>query len=170
MEYDGSAFGTGSAFLARDEYAYDFAQGIGLKALPVNNSDASIIRGELILDTWGEGLNKLPYPASVREGFKKFKKEMLGINVEKRSKELFSLPFSDFMKDYPVELKEWWDNFGPSNWGAASKDTAAAIGIYALQEMDGEAGRMIAIHGREDWERLQRNWPEFCNRHTKIAC
>ena len=139
MEYDGSAFGTGSAFLARDEYAYDFAQGIGLKPLPVNNSDASIIRGELILDTWGEGLNKLPYPASVREGFKKFKKEMLGINVEKRSKELFSLPFSDFMKDYPVELKEWWDNFGPSNWGAASKDTAAAIGIYALQEMDGES-------------------------------
>ena len=64
---------------------------------------------------------------------------MLGINVEKRSKELFSLPFSDFMKDCPVELKEWWDNFGPSNWGAASEDTAAAIGIYALQEMDGES-------------------------------
>lgn len=139
MEYQGDAYGTGSAFLAKDEYAYHFANEIGLTPLPVNNSDASILRGELVLDTWGEGLNKLPYPASVREAFKKFKKEMLAIDVEKRGKELFSLPFSDFLKEYPVELKQWWDNFGPSNWGAASADTAAAIGIYSLQEMDGES-------------------------------
>jgi Flavin containing amine oxidoreductase len=64
---------------------------------------------------------------------------MMAIDVEKRAKELFALPFSDFLKQYPAELKQWWDNFGPSNWGAASEDTAAAIGIYALQEMDGES-------------------------------
>ncbi len=141
MEYEGNVYGTGSAFLTRDEYTYHFAQEIGLPPLPINNSDASIIRGELVLDTWGEGLNKLPYPASVREGFKKFKKEMMAIDVEKRARELFALPFSDFLKAYPGELKEWWDNFGPSNWGAASHDTAAAIGIYSLQEMDGESRR-----------------------------
>jgi protoporphyrinogen oxidase len=139
MEYEGNAYGTGSAFLVRDEYAYHFAQEIGLTPLPVNNSDASIIRGELILDTWGKGLSKLPYSMSVREQFKKFKKEMLEIDVEKRGRELFSVPFSDSLKGYPVELKQWWDNFGPSNWGAASHDTAAAIGISALQEMDGES-------------------------------
>ena len=141
MEYEGNAYGTGSAFLVRDEYAYHFAKEIGLTPLPVNNSDASIIRGELILDTWGEGLSKLPYPISVREQFKKFKKDMLAIDIEKRGRELFSLPFSDFLRDYPIELKGWWDNFGPSNWGAASADTAAAIGIASLQEMDGESRR-----------------------------
>jgi protoporphyrinogen/coproporphyrinogen III oxidase len=139
MEYEGSAYATGSAFLGKDEYAYNFAKEIGMTPLPVNSPDASIIRGELVLDTWGDGLDKLPYPPAVRDSFKKFKKEMLAIEVEKRAKELFDKPFSDFMKGYPEELKQWWDNFGPSNWGAASEETAAPVGIFALQEMAGES-------------------------------
>jgi oxygen-dependent protoporphyrinogen oxidase len=139
MEYEGSTYATGAAFLVKDEYAYSFAQEIGLPLLPIDSSDASIIRGQLIPDTWGDGLDKLPYPAAVREGFKKFKKEMLAIDVEKRSKELYEKPFSDFLKGYPDELKQWWDNFGPSNWGAASEGTAAAVAIEALQEMGGES-------------------------------
>ena len=135
MEYEGSTYATGSAFLAKDEYAYHFAKEIGLEPLPVNSPDASIIRGELVPDTWGEGLSKLPYSPSVRESFKKFKKEMLAIDVEKRGKELFDKPFTDFMKGYPGEIKQWWDNFGPSNWGATSEETAAGIAILALQEM-----------------------------------
>src|SRR5271170_4025846 len=138
-EYEGSTYATGSAFLAKDEYAYSFAQEIGLPLLPVNSPDASIIRGEVVPDTWGDGLDKLPYPPAVREGFKKFKKEMLAIDVEKRSKELYDKPLSDLLKDYPDELKLWWDNFGPSNWGAASEDTASAVAIEALQEMAGES-------------------------------
>lgn len=139
MEYDGSTYATGSAFLVKDEHAYPFAKEIGLTPLPINSSDASIIHGELVLDTWGEGLNKLPYPAPVRESFKKFKKEMLAINVEKRAAELYNQPFSDFLKGYAPELKLWWDTFGPSNWGAASEDTAAALAIENLQEMAGES-------------------------------
>jgi len=139
MEYEGSTYATGSAFLVNDEYSYPFAKEIGLEPLPINSPDASIIRGELILDTWGEGLDKLPYPASIREGFKKFKKEMLAIDVEKRGKELYNKPFSDLLKGYPAELKQWWDTFGPSNWGAASEETAAALAIENLQEMAGES-------------------------------
>jgi len=89
----------------------------------------------LVPDTWGDGLNKLPYPPPVRESFKKFKKEMLAIDVEKRSKEVYGKPFSDFLKGYPEELKLWWDNFGPSNWGATSEETTAGLAIEALQEM-----------------------------------
>jgi len=139
MEYAGSIYATGSAFLTKDEHAYPFAKEIGLEPLPVNSSDASIIRGELVLDTWGEGLGKLPYSASIRESFKKFKKEMLAIDVDKRTKELYNQPFSDYLKNYPAELKQWWDNFGPSNWGAASEDTAAALAIDTLQEMAEES-------------------------------
>ena len=139
MDYQGNAYATGSAFLSKDEVAYSFAKEIGLEPLPVNSSDPSIIRGELVLDTWGEGLDKLPYPAPLRESFKKFKKEMLAIDVEKRAKELFDKPFSDFLNGHPAEIKEWWDAFGPSNWGAASEDTAAALGIFSLQEMAGES-------------------------------
>jgi oxygen-dependent protoporphyrinogen oxidase len=139
MDYEGSVYATGSAFLAKDEYTYQFAKEIGLELLPVNSPDASILRGELIPDTWGDGLSKLPYPTSVRESFKKFKKEMMAIDVEKRGKELFNKPFSDFMKGYPEELKQWWDAYGPSNWGAASDETAAGLAIEALQEMAGES-------------------------------
>jgi protoporphyrinogen oxidase len=139
MEYEGSVYATGSAFLTTDEYAYRFAKEIGLTPLPINSSDASIIRGELILDTWGEGLSKLPYPAQVRESFKKFKNEMVAIDVDKRVRELDNKPLSDFLKGYPAELKQWWDNFGPSNWGATSEDTNAGLAIQALQEMVDES-------------------------------
>jgi oxygen-dependent protoporphyrinogen oxidase len=139
MQYEGSTYATGSAFLVNDEYAYHFAKELGLELLPIDSPDASILRGELVLDTWGDGLDKLPYPPAVRDSFKKFKKEMLAIDAEKRSKELFNKPFSDFLKGYPAELKQWWDNFGPSNWGAASEETAAALGIFTLQDMVGES-------------------------------
>jgi len=139
MEYEGSTYGTGSAFLVKDEFAYPFAKEIGLEPLPVNSPDGSIIRGELVLDTWGDGLDKLPYSASVREGFKRFKKEMLAIDLEQRRKKLSNQPFSDFLKGYPAELKQWWDTFGPSNWGAVSDDTAAGLAIANLQEMAAES-------------------------------
>jgi len=139
MQYEGSTYATGAAFLVQDEHAYHFAKEIGLEPLPVNCPDPSIIRGELVPDTWGDGLDKLPYPAAVREGFKKFKNEMLGIDVGKRREELYQTPFSDLMKGYPEEIRQWWDAFGPSNWGAASDDTAAALAIFSLQEMAGQS-------------------------------
>jgi protoporphyrinogen oxidase len=139
MEYEGSTYATGSAFLTKDEHTYPFAKEIGLEPLPINSSDATIIRGELVFDTWGEGLSNLPYSASIRESFKKFKKEMLSIDVDKRTKELYNQPFSDYLKGFPAELTQWWDNFGPSNWGATSEDTAAALAIETLQEMAGES-------------------------------
>ncbi len=139
-EYEGSTYCTGSAFLTKDEYTYAFAKEIGLNPLPVNSPDASVIRGELIPDMWGDGLNKLPYPPLIREAFKKFRKEMLGIDVEKRGRELFNLPFSAFMKLYPAEIKQWWDTYGPSNWGATSDETAAGLAIGELQEVVAESG------------------------------
>jgi len=139
MEYQGSAYATGTAFLAKSEYAYSFAKEIGLEPLPINDHDSTIIKGEWIANTWAEGLDKLPYPASVREGFKKFKKDMLAIDLAKRGTELYNIPFSDFMKGYPTEVKQWWDNYGPSNWGAATEDTAAALGIGEMQEIGGDS-------------------------------
>jgi monoamine oxidase len=138
MEYDGARYATGSAFLTEDESTYSFSKEIGLDPLPVNNWDGSIINGEFIPDTWGDGLDKLPYSASVREGFKKFRKTILAIDFKKRMNELFELPFTDFMKDSPEEIKQWWDAYCPSNWGSSSDETAAAVGIYELQGIAGE--------------------------------
>ncbi|HWY59474.1 MAG TPA: FAD-dependent oxidoreductase [Terriglobales bacterium] len=138
MEHQGNAYATGSAFLAKSEYTYGFAKEIGLEPLPINDRDSTIIKGEWIANTWAEGLDKLPFSTSVREGFKKFKKDMLAIDVVKRAQELDNVPFSDFMKGYPAEVKQWWDNYGPSNWGAATEDTAAALGIGGMQDIGGD--------------------------------
>jgi protoporphyrinogen oxidase len=156
MEYQGNAYATGAAFLEKSEFAYEFAQQIGLQPLPIKDWDGSIIKGEFIPDTWGEGLAKLPYPASVRENFKKFTTEILAIDLKKHYTELFGVPFSNLMKGYPIEIKQWWDAYGPSNWGAVSEDTAAALGVTDLQAM--------AEENRED-ERC--TWPGGLGAITK---
>jgi protoporphyrinogen/coproporphyrinogen III oxidase len=135
MEYDGSTYGTGSAFITDDEYAYKFSKEIGLAPLPISSPDGSIIHGEFIPDTWGTGLDNLTYPAAVRESFKKFKREMTAIDLEKRGNELFNVSLASLLQAYPPELTQWWDAYGPSNWGATSEDTAAAVAIAELQEL-----------------------------------
>jgi monoamine oxidase len=134
MEYEGNAYATGSAFMEAKLDAFNFSKEIGLEPLPVNCPDGSIINGVFVEDTWGEGLNKLPYPPIVRDSFKKFKKEMMEIDIDKRANELYTVPFSSFMGVYAAEVKQWWDGFGPSNWGATSDDTPATMGIEALQD------------------------------------
>lgn len=135
MAYDGATYATGAAFIWSNSEAFRFAKQIGLEPLPVNSPDGSIINGEFVPDTWGDGLNKLPYPPITRDSFKKFKKEMLGIDLARRNVELYNVPFSSFMNLYAREIKQWWDAFGPSNWGARSEDTAAALAIGELQDM-----------------------------------
>lgn len=148
MEYQGQVYATGAAFIWKDDKAFPLAQEIGLEPLPVENWDGSIIKGEFIPDTWGAGLGQLPYPASVRESFKKFKREMLKIDVRSRTHELFASPFVNFLKGYAPEIKQWWDGYGPSNWGATSEDTAALLAIAELQNFAGE--------NRRD---LRHTWP-----------
>jgi len=60
---------------------------------------------------------------------------MVAIDLEKRGRELYNVPFADFMKNYAGEIKQWWDTYGPSNWGATSDQTNAALAIAELQEM-----------------------------------
>ena len=115
------------------------AKEIGLEFLPIKSPDATIVNGKWTQDTWGSGLDKLPYPASVREGFRKFKKEVQAIDVEKRGKELFNRPFSDLLKGYPAELKQWWDAYGLSTYGANCDEAAAGIGVLEAQDSTGES-------------------------------
>jgi protoporphyrinogen oxidase len=135
MEYDGCIYGTGSAFITSDEYAFEFCKELGLKPLPIDSPDPTIIHGELIPDMWGTGLDKLPYPPAVRESFKKFKKELLAIDLEKRGQELSNVAFSTLMQGHAPEIKQWWDAYGPSNWGATSDDSAASVAIGEMQEI-----------------------------------
>jgi len=136
MEFQGQVYATGSAF-GDNEVVVAFANEVGLEPLPVNNFDPTIVNGEFVADTWGDGIDKLPYPVPVKEAFKRLRKEWLAIDLPKRRDELANLPLTDLMKGYPPEIKLWWDGFGASSWGSRSEDSPAAIGVAEMQWMAG---------------------------------
>ena len=142
-EYEGQAYATGAAFVDGSENAsLELAKELGLEMLPVNNPDPTILRGEFIPDTWGQGLDHLPYPASVRESFKKFRDAMRSTSVAGREREIDAEPFSKYLEGYAPEVKLWWDTFGPSNWGARTEETSALLGVRAIKEVVGHDGRV----------------------------
>ncbi|ABF40546.1 amine oxidase [Candidatus Koribacter versatilis Ellin345] len=137
-EYNGVGYATGGAFLELGERASEFSKSLGLEQLPIENWDGMILNGKFVADCWGDGIDKIPYSASVRESFKKWREEILKIDVLSRAAELDALPLTHFTKGYPQELTEWWDNYGPSNWGAKSAETSALIVLYEMQQIAGK--------------------------------
>ena len=166
-EYQGQAFATGAAFTEAGEGpAIALAKELGLPMLRVNDPDPTIVKGEFVEDTWRSGLDRLPYTKAVRESFKKFRSEARARQIAGRERELDAQPFSHYLKDYAPEVKQWWDTYGPSNWGARTEETAAFIGLYELQAISNHSpdpritwpgglgaithqlsGRLLAAHG-----------------------
>jgi len=136
--YEGQAFATGSAFDTKDSASDRFSRELGLDPRPINSPDPTIVRGKWIADTWRTGLDALPYSAAVRDGFKKFRREMLALDLAKDREHLDSVPLTRYLKDYPPEVAEWWDSYGLSNWGAKSADTSALVAANDLQEIAGD--------------------------------
>lgn len=138
-EYQGQAFATGAAFTETVESpAISMAQEMGLPMLRVTNPDPTIVHGEFVADTWRGGLDHLPYPESVRESFKSFRHDVQAIKISGRERELDAQPFSKYFAGYAPEVKLWWDNYGPSNWGAPTETTSALVGLYELQAISND--------------------------------
>jgi protoporphyrinogen oxidase len=137
MEYQGQPYATGAAF-GDNEVVVSFSKEVGLEPLPVRNFDPTIVNGEFVPDTWGEGLDKLPYPAPVKDAFKRLRKEWLAIDFDKRKEELSNIPLTDLMRGYPEEIRLWWDGFGASSWGSRSEDSPAVIGVAEMRWMAGD--------------------------------
>ena len=134
-EYEGDTFGTGSAFAYRGDYGDQLAAEIGLKLPLVDNPDATIVNGTFVADTWKSGLDHLPYPKDVVASFKKFRDAVSKIKVAERMAELDAQPFTNFTAGYASEVQQWWDGYGPSNWGAITQDTSAYVGLGAAQDL-----------------------------------
>jgi monoamine oxidase len=137
-DYQGQGFATGSAFDSRGSEADQLARELGLKQLPINKPDPTIINEKWVADTWRSGLDELPYPASVRESFKKFRKDVLALKVNENGAQFDNEPLTKYLEGYAPEIKEWWDAYGPSNWGARAAETSALVGLGELQEIGAE--------------------------------
>jgi oxygen-dependent protoporphyrinogen oxidase len=148
-EYGGDAFATGSAYAYRDDFGDQLAKEIGLKLLPVNMPDPTIVNQTFVADTWKSGLDHLPYSKEVVASFKKFRDDMMKINLRERVMELDAEPFSKYTEPYAPEVQQWWDSYGPSNWGAVCEETSAFTGLANLQDVvkGGDASRVILPGG-----------------------
>ncbi|HTS13436.1 MAG TPA: FAD-dependent oxidoreductase [Candidatus Limnocylindrales bacterium] len=136
--YEGQAFATGSAFDEKNTASDRLARELGLDPLPIDSPDPTIVGGKWIADTWRTGLDELPYPASVRESFKKFRKQMLALDPEKDAAHLDSIPLTNYLRDCAPEVTAWWDAYGPSNWGAKAADTSVLVAASDLHQMAGD--------------------------------
>ena len=106
---------------------------------PISGGDSARFEGVWIKDFWdgrpdSPAIDKLPYPESVKKGFRDFNKAMAGIDIEREKEKLDVRPFSEFFQGYPAPLKAYWDAFGPSNWGARTEHTSAYLGLQAARD------------------------------------
>jgi monoamine oxidase len=148
-EFEGQVYGTGSAYAYRGDEGDQLASEIGLKLPFVNMPDATIVNKTYVPDTWKTGLDQLPYPKEVVSSFKKFRDDILKINVRGKMAELDAQPFSNFTAAYAPEVQQWWDGFGASNWGAPTEESSAYVGLANVQDLmsGGDAKRAILPGG-----------------------
>lgn len=137
-EYQGQAYSTGAAFDFEGSDSDHLAQELGLKMLPVDFPDPTIVNGRWVSDTWRGGLDELPYPASVRESFKKFKRDMLALNITAHPEQYDQEPLGKYLYGHAAEVRQWWDSYGPSNWGAKAADTSTWVAIQDFVDMTSE--------------------------------
>jgi len=138
-EYAGQAYATGTAYTSKKESGViGLCKELGIEPLPIDCPDGLILNREFVPHAWRDGLDHLPYTRNVRESFRKFKQDMLKVDLVKRAGELDAAPLTDFLKGYAPELKAWWDTYGPSNWGAAAADTSALVGLGDFQDFAGK--------------------------------
>jgi len=147
-EYDGQPFATGSAYAYRGDEGDQLASEIGLKLPLVNMPDPTLVNKTYVPDTWKTGISQLPYSKEVVASFKKFREDVLKMKIGERMADLDALPFSNFMSGYAPEVQQWWDIFGPSNWGATTRDTSAYVGLYNANDLFiGGDGKRVILPG-----------------------
>ena len=138
-EYQGQRFCTGSAFDYKGAAGDELAREIGLTQLPINSPDATIINDKWVADTWGTGLDELPFPVDVRASFKKFRGDMLALAADKNQEQFDGIPLTKYLKSYAPEVRQWWDCYGPSNYGAKAVDTSTMVALIELKEQSESA-------------------------------
>jgi len=132
-EYHGQFFSTGAAYDFRGSFSDQLAKEIGVDMPLVDMPDPTIDNRTYVPDTWRSGLEHLPYNKDVVASFKKFRDDIMKIDVRAKMLELDTKPFSEITSAYAPEVGKWWDAYGPSNWGAVTEDTTAFIGVFDAQ-------------------------------------
>jgi len=130
-QWNGQWYSTGAAY-SGDEELEKLCREIGMEIHRIRSVDAAIINGQIVPEFWTGGVWKSPYPESVKKNFAKFQADMKALDTAKNAEQLDAMTFAELLKPYGPEVKSWFDNFGPNNWGADTENTSALIGAETV--------------------------------------
>ena len=130
-EWQGQWYSTGAAY-ASDEQLKALCAELGMKIHRIRSVDAAIVNNRLVPEFWAGGLWKSAYSEAAKKSFAKFQADMKALDLDKDREKLDAMTFAELLKPYRPELKEWFDNFGPNNWGADAENTSALIGAESV--------------------------------------
>jgi protoporphyrinogen/coproporphyrinogen III oxidase len=131
-QWRGMWYSTGPAYNS-DEEVEALCREIGMQIHRIKSVDAAIIQGQLVPEFWTTGLWKSPYPENVKKNFAAAQKDLGALVLEKNREKLDNMTFAELLKPYGPEVKAWFDNFGPNDWGATTENTSALIGAESLR-------------------------------------
>ncbi len=105
----------------------------------IEGEDTVIYDGVAVRNFWtgradNPALDKLPFPKSVRDGFKKFATDIEKLDLAANLQSLDNQTFASVLEGYPVQLKAFFDAFGPSNYGSVTEDTSAYVGLGVARD------------------------------------
>jgi oxygen-dependent protoporphyrinogen oxidase len=147
-EYEGQPFATGSAYAYHGDEGDQLASELGLKLPLVNMPDPTLVNKTYVPDTWKTGITQLPYRKEIVASFLRFREDVVKMKIQERMAELDALPFSNFTAAYAPEIQQWWDIYGPSNWGATTPETSAYVGLYNAKDLfTGGDGKRAILPG-----------------------
>lgn len=130
-QWQGVWYSTGAAYQMDDEVEA-LCRELGMEIHRIRSVDAAIIHDQLVPEFWGEGLWKSPYPEVVKKSWAQFFKDMKALDTEKNAEKLDNMTFAELLDPYHPELKDFFDNFGPNNWGAPTEGTSALVGAQSV--------------------------------------
>jgi monoamine oxidase len=143
----GVGYSTGTSYNG-DETIKALADELGVPLPEIDSVDGMIVKDILVPEFFTRGMARAPYPQTVRDAFRRFLETYHAYDVESEVERLDNTRFVDVLKDYPREVHDFFDSYGPNNWGARVQDTSAYIGIQSAQWLGGlEPGRRTGLEG-----------------------
>ncbi|HLW79997.1 MAG TPA: FAD-dependent oxidoreductase, partial [Terriglobia bacterium] len=131
-QWNGQWYSTGAAY-SGDAALEKLCREIGMEIHRIRSVDAAIINGQVVPEFWSAGFWKSAYPESVKRNFARFVADMKALDTEKEAEKLDAMTFAELLEPYGPELRLWFDNFGPNNWGANTENTSALIGAQTVE-------------------------------------
>ncbi|MBI4061208.1 MAG: FAD-dependent oxidoreductase [Elusimicrobia bacterium] len=138
--WNGLDYCTGSAWLSLDnDEVWALFKRWNLVPPVIQGNDSAHFDGKWIKDFWNSDPDypsyaQLPYPKSVSDDFRRFIRETAKFDRVKDADKLDGMAFSEVFAGYDPRIRQYWDYFGPSNWGARTQDTSALVGLTAVHE------------------------------------